>query len=294
MTVSAMWADTTCSSANPTAIISSRLNNYLKRSFSLSSPCLLQKKLITTHPRRIYFYLTTSPHQPIPDHEYVNVPPGRAVVSPALSDEDEERRRAEMSPSPEVDLSSHDLDDDSLESAEDGASTLSSTNTNMLGRSRTATPSSLDPKSVPPYPAEGDEREFRQSALRSATRETEFRKQESDTALDDASSVKRQREPFEEDGSEEAHNEATAAILGYTTVPNVGTFSSPVVGPTSVAPVVKREGTSDISDPEKHQEKPHNIMIPHGSLGSWGGELERHLGSPESVELDELDILLDF
>merc|ERR1712098_871753 len=51
-------------SANPSAIISSRLSSYLKRSWTALAPCPVAKELETVHPRRTYFYLTTYPHQP--------------------------------------------------------------------------------------------------------------------------------------------------------------------------------------------------------------------------------------
>jgi hypothetical protein len=75
------------------------------------------------HPRRTYFYLTTYPHQPIPDPAQVAAAADalrfaqRTIISPSLSsaesrsdDADTERRR-ELSPSPEVDLSNHEFDE---------------------------------------------------------------------------------------------------------------------------------------------------------------------------------------
>ena len=59
------------------------------------------------HPRRTYFYLTTYEHQPIPEPSHF---PQRTIISPSISsaasrsDDDAERRR-ELSPSPEIDLS---------------------------------------------------------------------------------------------------------------------------------------------------------------------------------------------
>lgn len=103
-------------SANPCAIISSRLAGYLKRSWSSAAPCPIAKELETVHPRRTYFYLTTCPHQPLPDPSS----PPREMVTPSLSssgstaeDADGDRRR-ELSLSPEVDLSSPELDDEEV------------------------------------------------------------------------------------------------------------------------------------------------------------------------------------
>ncbi|KAK3332085.1 hypothetical protein B0T19DRAFT_473051 [Cercophora scortea] len=110
-------------SANPCAIISSRLATYLKRPcWTALAPCPLAKELESVHPRRTYFYLTTCPRLPIPDPAHAAVlishlAHSRTIISPSLSsaasnseDTDMERRR-ELSPSPEVDLSSPELDD---------------------------------------------------------------------------------------------------------------------------------------------------------------------------------------
>ncbi|EOO03683.1 hypothetical protein UCRPA7_733 [Phaeoacremonium minimum UCRPA7] len=152
-------------SANPCAIISSRLSSYLKRScWTALAPCPLAKELETVHPRRTYFYLTTCPHQPLPGPAAVPLAQ-RAIVTPSLSsatstseDADEERRR-ELSPSPEVDLSSpefDDMDDDipmpstpigSLTSRQPQISTF------MAHNQRGASP-----------PLEKDEKEFTQTA----------------------------------------------------------------------------------------------------------------------------------
>lgn len=100
-------------SANPCAIISSRLSTYLKRScWSAVAPCPLAKELETVHPRRTYFFLTTCPRLPIPDPSTA-----RGIITPSLSssasasEEADCDRRRELSLSPEVDLSSPEFDD---------------------------------------------------------------------------------------------------------------------------------------------------------------------------------------
>ncbi|KAL1873112.1 hypothetical protein VTK73DRAFT_1117 [Phialemonium thermophilum] len=115
-------------SANPSAIISSRLSTYMKRScWTALSPCPITKELETVHPRRTYFYLTTSPHQPLPDSVHAatlsQIAHTRAIISPSISsaessaansddaDSEDAVRRRELSPSPEVDLSSPEFDD---------------------------------------------------------------------------------------------------------------------------------------------------------------------------------------
>ncbi|KAK4947733.1 hypothetical protein LTR28_007553, partial [Elasticomyces elasticus] len=102
-------------SANPSALISSRLTAYLHRTWPSISPCPLAKELSPVHPRRLYFYLTTSQHQPIPDTVEV-VPNAVRIITPSISsasNEEEEkytRERVVMSPSPELDLFSPELD----------------------------------------------------------------------------------------------------------------------------------------------------------------------------------------
>ncbi|AEO59001.1 hypothetical protein MYCTH_2306853 [Thermothelomyces thermophilus ATCC 42464] len=110
-------------SANPCAIISSRLASYLKRpGWSALSPCPLGKELESAHPRRTYFYLTTCPRQPLPEPAQSSalsqLAHNRSIVSPSPSsapsvsaDESDTERRRELSPSPEVDLSSPEFDD---------------------------------------------------------------------------------------------------------------------------------------------------------------------------------------
>lgn len=80
--------------------------------------CPLTKELETIHPRRTYYFLTTCPHLPLPDASSVHfIVPRTSIVTPPLSsaasgsEATEEERRRELSPSPEVDLSSPEFDD---------------------------------------------------------------------------------------------------------------------------------------------------------------------------------------
>ncbi|RKF83428.1 putative mucin [Golovinomyces cichoracearum] len=104
-------------SANPSAIVSSRLSAYIKRPWSSAAPCPIAKELEMAHPRRTHYYLTIYPHRPISNsssREYVS----RAIISPSISstasrcDENDADRRRELSPSPEIDLSSPEYDDE--------------------------------------------------------------------------------------------------------------------------------------------------------------------------------------
>jgi hypothetical protein len=110
---SLMTALTRHSSANPAAIISSRLATYLKRNWPALSRCPLDKKLVGTHPKRVYYFLTTSPHQPIPE-DAGTIPAALRIISPSLSSAASDDNDVDMnardvrSPSPELDLSDYD------------------------------------------------------------------------------------------------------------------------------------------------------------------------------------------
>lgn len=194
----------------------------------------------------------------------------RSVISPALSDEEEEelRRRSEMSPSPEVDLSSHELDDDA--DATDSGSLVSAITT-MIARQRTRSPSNVQHNVMASPPLEGDEREFSQSAIYIERRRSSSR----ESSSQDEGSSKRARE-------EEYESESIVSdeLLGYPALSS---------SPTSLTPA-KRAREED-KTPDKNA---HHQFEDKADLYSWGGEFERHLGSPESVELDELDHLLGF
>lgn len=208
-----------------------------------------------------------------------------------------------MSPSPEVNL---ELGEESeTESPDETGSSLTTSRASIIARERTTSPASLDNKSALSTPAlEGDEREFSQSAIfivrRSASREVDQNKE---------SGNKRSRGEYEADGNDDRHiesstNDAATMLLGYgTSTPTVGVFSSPMVGPTNlttpITPRAKREssvGADVVQNHDRDQEKSDSASesVLGLGLGNWGGELERHLGSPESVELDELDDLLNF
>ncbi|KAK3384315.1 hypothetical protein B0T24DRAFT_662650 [Lasiosphaeria ovina] len=166
-------------SANPSAIISSRLASYLKRScWTALAPCPLAKELEAVHPRRTYFYLTTCPHLPLPDPTQAatlsHLAHSRIIISPSLSsaasgseDADSERRR-ELSPSPEVDLSSPEFDDidDDVAMPTTPIGSFSARGFGMgrlqLGRSLSAAGGRNHRAASPPL--EKDEKEFTQTA----------------------------------------------------------------------------------------------------------------------------------
>ncbi|KAJ5804632.1 uncharacterized protein N7518_000935 [Penicillium psychrosexuale] len=153
-------------SANPAALLSSRLAAYMKRPWTALSPCPMAKELILIHPRKVYYYLTTFPHQPIPETDDLVSAVGSKHLTPSVSslEDEEDAMVRERSPSPEVDLSSPDFEEhgDLNPSASHGGSSnhfsTASNLTRLMNSHRAASP-----------PLEGDEKEFTQTA--SAVRE---------------------------------------------------------------------------------------------------------------------------
>ncbi|KAL4928422.1 uncharacterized protein BDV17DRAFT_264185 [Aspergillus undulatus] len=150
-------------SANPAALLSSRLSAYMKRPWTALAPCPLAKELIPIHPRKVYYYLTTHARQPIPESSDGIIIPGieGKVMTPSVSSMDEEDDLArQRSPSPEVDLSSPDFEEGDIEAGSTRHSPGFSDHrhTRLIHSHRAASP-----------PLEGDEKEFTQTA--SAVRE---------------------------------------------------------------------------------------------------------------------------
>jgi hypothetical protein len=160
-------ADMPSSSANPCAIISSRLASYMKRTcWSALAPCPIAKELETVHPRRTYYFLTTFPRQPIPESgsallqqqplpqptRVPDITPSVSLTDDSGSDELEDRRR-QLSPSPEIDLPRPDFYD-----TYDDMPTAS---TRSLPKYQSRAIGDL-PHNLPPL--EKDEREFTQTA----------------------------------------------------------------------------------------------------------------------------------
>lgn len=271
-------------SANPCAIISSRLAGYLKRScWSAQEPCPLAKELESVHPRRTYFYLTTCPHQPLPDPAAAatlsQLAHMRTIISPSLSsaesgsvDADADRRR-ELSPSPEVDLSSpefDDMDDDiAMPTTPIGSLSLRgfgvpsghfSHGAGIPGRSNRATSP----------PLEKDEKEFTQTADG-----LQKRKLSGDLLSDDS-------------------NNANSMDVDYCAKDDSGLFGEKIA--LTATPGLSVGHFSFVTSPAM---RPSTMSLNLGKrdhdLDSWI-KLETMLEwdrSPENIELEELDGLLD-
>lgn len=248
-------------SANPSAIISSRLATYLKRPcWNAQKPCPLAKELETVHPRRTYFYLTTCPHQPMPDPSNPQYA-ARAIISPSLSsaasrtDEADAERRRELSPSPEVDLSSTEFDDDDLVTPPTPTGSFSGRKEMQPRNHRAASP-----------PLEKDEKEFTQTA-----RGMQKRKLSGDV----------QNAGVPSDVGQYAHRHLEAEMLfgegRHVTASHSSLFiSSPAMKP-SIAHTPLKRAFEDSTD----------LWAKVETAMEWDSR------SPENIELDELDCLLD-
>lgn len=245
-------------SANPCAIISSRLSTYLKRScWSAVAPCPLAKELETVHPRRTYFYLTTCPHLPLPDPTAQ-----RAIITPSLSssastseDADCDRRR-ELSLSPEVDLSSPEFDDMDEDIPMPGTPMGS-----VSGRHR---PLNVprNPRGNEP-PLEKDEKEFTQTADGLQKRKASGHLLRVDP-VDQA--------PIDDGMQNEQLFGEPPRTLAPSLLPHMVFMTSPAMRPSMMLPVKK--------DTEAENWTKLDAIL------DWDR-------SPETVELDELDGLFD-
>jgi len=262
------------SSANPAAIISSRLATYLKRNWTALSRCPLDKKLVGTHPKRVYYFLSTCPHQPIPA-DGGSAPVAPRIVTPSLSSatsEEEDmdaRSRGRMSPSPELDLSDYDSN------ASDPFSNQSHppTTANISHNRRAQSP-----------PLEKDEREFTQTASflqqRRMSQEAERERSASASAEPTQSSDVKMEEiavSVEETIESAARKDSEAAAALFGQMDHLMNFHS-TLSPSS--PALK---------PTLH------LDMPPPSLKRKEIKLELDddwvMRSPELIDLDELDDL---
>ncbi|KAI9815290.1 MAG: hypothetical protein M1827_002770 [Pycnora praestabilis] len=289
------------SSANPSAIISSRLTAYIRRPWTALSPCPLGKTLIPVHPRRIYFYLTTTPHQPFPEASDIVIPhtSKNRIISPSLSsisaedDEAESRTRSALSPSPEIDLSSPELDDEDIPPTPAG----SFSGRSSLARDGTHPPSTThmaqNHRAASP-PLEGDEKEFTQTASsmqkRSVSQDDTVRMTtEEEVAPQPEVQVASPEET--EESARKRNSEAAALLFGHShPAPDVVVgFSSPFVRPThlQLPALTSAKKIGSEMDVDTYTKGEHGSVIGEHGFGGWGGEML----SPERVELDELDDL---
>lgn len=309
-------ANSFCRSANPSALISSRLTAYLNRSWPAISPCPLAKDLSPVHPRRLFFYLTTMPAQPLPEH-VEPIPKHNRIISPSLSsasaaDEEDERynrARAALSPSPEVDLSSPELDDENTDNPQ--PSNGSFTSRNSLSREHPPTSANLAHNRRAASPQlELEERDFKQTANLLHEQARLRRASEEDVKMSDtvagaelesgsvAQSVEGSVNEEEQDTEAAAELFQQAEHLKSYSRANLE-FSSPVLQPRQLSDMME---ASISGSPLKYQ-RTDECMEDEMTLDLNNHPAETFeqpdafawdsLQSPENIELSELDDMFD-
>ena len=320
------------SSANAPALLSSRLAAYMRRNWTALSPCPIAKELIPIHPRKVFYYLTTCPRQELPSSADDILPPtvvgggkgkngSKRIISPSLSnasqdDDDpsavEDRKRAALSPSPEIDLS---LD---LEELSHNAATNTSTDfptpptpagssfssaRASLGREGSGSDRDLDLNRRAQSPRlERDEREFTATArgmrlsglLLEATQNNG-----SNTTNDLQTQLKSEIEMdiVETEEEKAKHSSEAAATLfaiqrarGTSTEPPL-LLSSPFSKPMDIQMPAFRKEAMRI----KHEYQEHEDVVMDDEDTTVGKSFDDLWDSrgPEEVELDELDCLFE-
>ena len=290
-------------SANPAALLSSRLASYMRRPWSAGSPCPVAKELIPIHPRKVFYYLTTTPRQGLPasalEPQPVVIGGGRGktapirIISPSLSNASqddeasngEERKRAALSPSPEVELGL-DLEELIYSSSPDKTPDFPTPPVNgpssFINSSvrRQSSDSERDLRRAQSPPLEGDEQEFTATARDMRMKGLE------NTALSDPAIITtsdRTMDSIESDDMKPDHSEDAATLsLGQHVIsvqaPKHESMlpSSPLVKATSYG----RPGSSRIKEIDAG-------LLGDGLITSW--DIRR----PQSVGFDELDDLFD-
>jgi hypothetical protein len=272
------------SSANPAALLSSRLSLYLKRPWTALSPCPLAKELIPVHPRKVFFFLTTQPRMPLPASSDDILPPSLLPIktlTPSVSDHSQDgdmdldpADRARMSPSPEVELYSPDLDDsDVLEPPTPGEHPSARSSLNPDGTPDVRRRANR----APSPPLEEDERGFTETA-------TAVRARGMSLLQPVQASVEVEGKPQVPAVSEETpeqrqkrDRELGLALFGQgnqaLAVPDQKVFSSsPMIQakPDQQAAITKTTLTLDLDDIEM-------------SVASW------NIMSPELIDVEDLD-----
>lgn len=300
-------------------MLSSRLSAYLRRPcWTKTSPCPLEKELVPVHPRKVYYFLTTKPRQDFPtdSSDILELPlitalhsggkGGKRIISPSLSnasvDEDmefaEDRRRATLSPSPEIDLSAHELDDAVL-AREDDYTTPPTPAGTFSGRSSLARDGSNASEEISlahnhraaSPPLEGDEKEFTQTASNMRMRGMSLDDQSIRPSMEIADPDKETEDDIHIDETEEEkarrNREVAADLFGgqhdATQDLSSAMLSSPMIKPIHehvAVPEVKMEET-----PGAEMQNSTSILGDSGFGVGWDTR------EPENIGLDELDDL---
>jgi hypothetical protein len=278
------------SSANPAALLSSRLSLYLKRPWTALAPCPLAKELIPVHPRKVFFYLTTTPHQRLPENSEDIIAPITSdikrltpSVSPSIDQDDidqETRERLRMSPSPEVDLSSPDLDDDQPMSPPTPGESFSGRSS--LTRDGSIAEHRPTQNRAPSPPLEADEKGFTETATAVRARGMSLNEPTVHTSIE-VTMDQGSQQPMEviEETAEMTHRrdqelgyELFGHAHGALAAPHQATLlSSPMIVAKDDHAASVKKVTALVTD----------IGLQDVEMTNW------ELRSPENVELDELD-----
>ena len=273
------------SSANPAALLSSRLSLYLKRQWTALAPCPLAKELIPVHPRKVFFFLTTQPRQPLPINSDDIITPamvGIQRLTPSISDpsivedddvemqEQERYERSRLSPSPDVDLSSSHLDQHipaAPPTPGEGFSGRSSLNPDGTVDSRAQS------MRAPSPPLEPDEKGFTETATAVRARGMSLQQPQLATSIEEP---QRMVEPMEET-PEMRHRRDQE--LGYELFGH-GHPGLQVLGQKAMA-------SSPMLQPRQEHLRKLQVTFDFDDVDM--DETRFDLMSPESIEIDDLD-----
>lgn len=260
------------SSANPAALLSSRLTQYMKRPWTALSPCPIAKELVPVHPRKVFFFLTTQPRGELPVNSDDILPPTLDVskrLTPSISDpsveEDEEADRHErmrFSPSPEIELHAPELDTKAPVPEIPGSPMSMHSSLHEVEPAQRPRPANRAPSPG----LEADERGFTETA--SAVRASKLLQQTSQLHI----TVQEPLEQLKQKTDQEAGIELFGRSHGGLSVAdhmNKQMLSSPMMAPKLNTHLQIHDIDMDIGE------------------GSW------NIKSPEQTSLDELDMMFD-
>ena len=298
----------------------------MRRNWTALAPCPVAKELIPVHPRKVFYYLTTCPRQELPASATDILPTivggggkgkggAKRIISPSLSnasqdDDDpsvvEDRKRAALSPSPEIDLSI-DLDE-MVDSTSAGSSPDFPTPAVQAGspfdsvgaslsRQNSNASRDLDLNRRAQSPRlEGDEREFTATArglrlrgmsmeglknnIQDMTKLQPVAKSEADATLSEEEKAKRNSEAAATlFGSQHDAHEASVSDGAMI-------LSSPFSKPMA-APLIIRDGNAEVRFKRESEEDVDMEIDGIENFDEWDAR------GPENIELDELDDLLE-
>lgn len=286
-TVLAATDDSVAHSANPAALLSSRLSLYLKRPWTALAPCPLAKELIPVHPRKVFFFLITQPRQPLPTNSDDIITPVMNEIqrlTPSISDpsivddddvemqEQERYERSRLSPSPDVDLSSSHLDSHIPAAPPTPGESFS-------GRSSLNPDGTVDSRAqsmrAPSPPLEPDEKGFTETATAVRARGMSLQQPQLAVSIEEP---QRMVEPVEET-PEMRHRRDQE--LGYELFGHGH--------PGLQVPAQKATTSSPMIQPKQEHSRKLQVTFDLDDVDM--DETRFDLMSPESIEVDDLDVI---